>query len=275
MFESVYFSNEDSKLNGSLIKNLRKETGRLLAKKINSDEIDLVVPVPDTGKPAARQLAVELGLPYVEAVIKNKTICRTFILPSHQIRNDAIKTKFSLKKNLITGKRVGLVDDSLIRGTTAKLLVKMLKKAGATKVVFISACPKVKYPCFYGINMSTKKELIGSRRTTWRIQSLIGADRLVYLPVWDLKKALGLDICTACLTKDYPVKISLYEKISLAHQRAMQDRAYSLKYAHVLDALGKLQTKGIRQIKATLHKTGVVEMMPYLRLFYDFLKKGK
>ncbi len=224
MFEWVYFANVSSKIDGEEVYKVRWNLGKNLAKreteKVNSDEY-IVVPAPDTAKPAADAFALELGLPSMEGLIRNRSVGRTFIEPSE--RAAKVKNKFILNKSVLKGKKVFLVDDSVVRGTTSKMLVEHIKSGGAKEVHLRVCCPPIMYPCFYGIDMSTLNELVANRyrkpdemvkalkernpKLIEKIRKYLKADSLIYQTVEDLVKAIGKpkkELCTACLTGEYP-----------------------------------------------------------------------
>ena len=220
MFEYVYFSNVGSVLDNSSVYLARKRLGCELAKmeteKITENSV--VVPVPDTAKAAADAYAFELGLPSMEGLIRNRFVGRTFIEGSK--REDKVLNKYTVVKEILHGKKVFLVDDSIVRGTTIKQIVRVLKQIGGAAEVHIRiTCPPIRAPCFYGIDMSTIKELLASKyeggisskdmtaEVCKKIAKDLGADSLVYLSIDGLKKSLGVDpenLCTACLTGEYP-----------------------------------------------------------------------
>lgn len=219
MFEWVYFSRADSVQDGKGVYETRLWLGRELAKqwKKTGIQADIVMPVPETAKPAAIAFAEDVKLPYREGLLKNAYMGRTFIMSTPGKRSDSVRLKLHPVKHEIQGKRIALIDDSIVRGTTSKKIVQLLRDAGAREVHFLVACPPIKYPCFYGIDMSTRAELIAAQHPdTEEIRREIGADSLTYQTMEGLTKAIGLPkekLCTACLDKDYPTKITpnLYE----------------------------------------------------------------
>jgi len=202
MFEYVYFSRPDSVINNKSVYAVRENLGRILAKEapINAD---LVVPVPDTSRTAGLGYANAVGLPCVEGLIKNRYIGRTFIMPEQSKRMDAVRLKLNPLRELIEGKRVVLVDDSIVRGTTLKEIVELVRKGGAKEVHLRITCPPIKAPCFYGVDMSTYDELIANNKTIDQIRKYLGADSLVYISLDGLKQAIDLPVCTACITNEY------------------------------------------------------------------------
>lgn len=211
-FEYVYLARPDSVMNGISVYDTRLRMGEKLARTVEAqiplDEIDVVMPIPDSARPSAMQLAQTLGLPYREGFYKNRYIGRTFIMPGQKIRKKSVRQKLNALPREFEGKRVLLVDDSIVRGTTSKEIVEMARQAGAAKVFFASAAPAVRYPHVYGINMPTRGELVASARTVEEVCSVIGADRLVYQTVDDLFDAIteGTDLTEldlSCFTGEY------------------------------------------------------------------------
>lgn len=213
MFEYVYFSRPDSIINGESVYEARKRLGQVLAEEAPA-KADVVVPVPDTSRTAAASYSESTGIPYAEGLIKNRYIGRTFIMPSQEKRVAAVRLKLNPQRSVIEGKSVILVDDSIVRGTTLKEIVSLVRKAGAREVHLRITCPPVRAPCFYGVDMSTYKELIANKKTVEEIREHLGADSLNYISVDGLKKAIGLPICTGCLTEEYHTEFvkSLAEK---------------------------------------------------------------
>jgi len=191
-FEYIYFARPDSNIDGKNVYEKRLRCGRELAKEAPAD-VDLVLPVPDSGVAAAMGFAEEIGKPFNMGIVRNHYVGRTFIEPTQQIRDLKVKLKLSPIKHLIRGKKVAIIDDSLVRGTTSRLIVKMLKEAGATEVHMRIAAPEIKYPCRYGIDTPTKEELISSKHTPEEIAKIIGAESVGFLSIEGLKNALGRD----------------------------------------------------------------------------------
>ncbi len=206
MFEYVYFSRPDSIIEGISVYDVRVKLGLNLAKTYENDA-DVVVPVPDTSRPAAEGIARYSGLPVAEGLIKNRYIHRTFIMPRQSLRENAVKIKLNPLKSVLKGQRVILVDDSIVRGTTIRNIVHMIKKAGAKEVHVRITCPPIISPCFYGIDISTHGELIAFRHSIEEICKIIGADSLGYQTIDGLIEAIGMGkdkLCLACLTGEYP-----------------------------------------------------------------------
>jgi len=191
-FEYIYFARPDSDIDGKNVYETRVKCGKVLASEQPCD-VDVVLPVPDSGVAAAMGFAEGLGVPFVMGIVRNHYVGRTFIEPTQQIRDLKVKLKLSPIKHLIEGKRVAIIDDSLVRGTTSKQIVKMLKEAGAKEVHMRIAAPEIKYPCRYGIDTPTKAELISHSLTPKEIADKIGANSVGFLSVDGLKDALGRD----------------------------------------------------------------------------------
>jgi len=194
LFEYVYLARPDSTLDGVSVYAARLRLGEYLARRVaaelRSGEIDVVMPIPDSSRPAAMQLANKLNLNYREGFIKNRYIGRTFIMPGQAVRTKSVRQKLNAIGVEFKGKSVLLVDDSIVRGTTSQEIVQMAREAGATRVSFASSAPPVRYPNVYGIDMPTRAELIASSRTEAEIQAAIGADALVFQQLDDLKRAV-------------------------------------------------------------------------------------
>ncbi|MFH0859898.1 MAG: amidophosphoribosyltransferase [Candidatus Altiarchaeota archaeon] len=208
MFEYVYFSRPDSIINDVSVYNVRKNLGKTLAKE-SSVKADIVTPVPDSGITAAIGYSEASGISYSEALIKNRYIGRTFILPEQNQRDVSVKVKLNPIASEINGKKLVLVDDSIVRGTTQKRLIRLLKSTGAKEVHVRISCPPVKHTCPYGIDMQTSEEFIASKKTVEQISKEIGADSLSYISLHGLVTSIGLPadkLCLACLTGNYPVK---------------------------------------------------------------------
>src|SRR5262250_2181985 len=209
IFEHVYFARPDSTIFGHSVNASRETLGRLLAKE-HPVEADLVVPVPDSGVPAAVGYAMESRIPFRMGLIRNHYIGRTFIEPSQAIRNFGVKLKLNPVRGLMEGKRVVLVDDSIVRGTTSRKIVRMVREAGATEVHVRISCPPTISPCYYGVDTPTREELIASSNTPEQICKFLGADSLGYVSMNGLKQAVGDDrgtYCTSCYTGVYPTDL--------------------------------------------------------------------
>jgi amidophosphoribosyltransferase len=209
IFEHVYFSRPDSTVFGRSVNQSREMLGRLLAQE-HPVEADMVVPIPDSGVPAAIGFSLESKIPFRMGLIRNHYIGRTFIEPSQAIRNFGVKLKLNPVRNLIAGKRVVLVDDSIVRGTTSRKLVRMVREAGAKEVHMRISCPPTISPCYYGVDTPTREELIASSNTPEAIRKYLGADSLGYLSLSGLKRAVNDtqgDFCTSCYTGVYPTDL--------------------------------------------------------------------
>ncbi|MGB7847967.1 MAG: amidophosphoribosyltransferase [Candidatus Acidiferrum sp.] len=209
IFEHVYFSRPDSTVFGRSVNESREMLGRLLARE-HPVEADMVVPIPDSGVPAAIGFALESKIPFRMGLIRNHYIGRTFIEPSQAIRNFGVKLKLNPVRNLIAGKRVVLVDDSIVRGTTSRKLVRLMREAGATEVHMRISCPPTISPCYYGVDTPTKEELIASSNTPEQIRNYLGADSLGYLSLGGLRQAVNDTegkFCTSCYTGVYPTDL--------------------------------------------------------------------
>ena len=207
IFEHVYFSRPDSIVFGRSVQASRDRMGRILAEE-SPVEADLVVPIPDSGVTAAIGYSQQSGIPFAFGLIRNHYVGRTFIEPKTTIRNFGVKVKLNPVRELLAGKRVVLIDDSIVRGTTSRKIVKMVRAAGAKEVHMRISCPPTMSPCFYGIDTPTKKELIASSHTVEEIGKYIEADSLAYLSLAGLMRAVGAkgsEFCTACYTGQYPL----------------------------------------------------------------------
>jgi amidophosphoribosyltransferase len=209
VFEYIYFARPDSIIDGRSVYEVRYNIGRILARE-NPVEADIVSPVPDSGTTSSLGYAQESGIQYLEALMKNRYIGRTFIMPDQREREFSVRLKMNAIKSNIKGKRVVLVDDSIVRGTTSRKIVNMLRSSGAKEVHFRVGSPPIISPCYFGIDMSTREELIASGRDIERVREKINADSLAYLSLKGLLKAVGFKekrLCIACLTSRYPVYV--------------------------------------------------------------------
>lgn len=215
-FEQIYFSRPDSVHTGNLVHSTRQRLGRELAREAPV-EADLVVPVPDSGTPHAVGFAQEAGIPYTEGLIKNRYVGRTFIEPTQQLRDAGVAMKFNPLGDNLFGKRVVMVDDSIVRGTTSGPLVQMLRDAGATEVHVRVACPAITDPCYMGVDMASKDELIAAHKSVEEIRAHIGADSLAFLSIEALMRGLGADdgYCNACFTGVYPFESERFVQLQL------------------------------------------------------------
>jgi len=204
-FEQIYFARPDSVFAGKLVHQVRQSLGRQLAREAPADA-DIVVPVPDSGTPHAIGYAAESGIDYSEGLIKSRYIGRTFIQPSDQLRKVGVAMKFNPLPDNLAGKRVVLVDDSIVRGNTSGPLLKLLRDAGAKEVHLRVACPPIKFPCFMGVDMATQGELIAAQKSLEEIRAHVGADSLAYISIEGMMQALRAEsgYCNACFTGKYP-----------------------------------------------------------------------
>src|SRR5689334_11529168 len=207
VFEHVYFARPDSYVFGRSVNDVRTELGRVLAREAGVPA-DVVVPIPDSGVCAATGFAEEAKLPLRMGLIRNHYVGRTFIQPQQSIRHFGVKVKLNPVRSILEGKRVVLIDDSLVRGTTSRKIVKMVKAAGASEVHLRISCPPTISPCFYGVDTPSRAELIASTHTIDEIRKYVGADSLAYLSIDGLQSAVGSghrSYCTSCYTGVYPV----------------------------------------------------------------------
>jgi amidophosphoribosyltransferase len=215
-FEHVYFSRPDSIVFGRPVQESREMLGRLLAREHPVDA-DVVVPVPDSGVAAALGYSAESGLPFRHGLIRNHYVGRTFIEPSQAIRDFGVKLKLNPVRYLLEGKRVVLVDDSIVRGTTSRKIVRMMRQAGAREVHLRISCPPTISPCFYGVDTPTKRELIAANNNVEGIRRFVEADTLGYLSLASLRKAVGdsekHEYCYACYSGDYPTELVNIEQL--------------------------------------------------------------
>ncbi|MDV3347582.1 amidophosphoribosyltransferase [Leptothoe sp. ISB3NOV94-8A] len=209
IFEMVYFARPDSVYHGESLYSYRKRLGNILAKESPAD-VDLIMPVPDSGIPAAIGFAEASGIPYAEGLIKNRYVGRTFIQPTQMMREAGIRIKLNPLRDVLEGKRILLVDDSIVRGTTSRKIVKALRDAGATEIHMRISSPPVTHPCFYGIDTDSQDQLIAATKSVQDIEAQIGVDTLAYLSWQGMLAATQQDtttFCSACFTGDYPVEI--------------------------------------------------------------------
>ena len=214
--EYIYFARPDSDIENTNVHTFRKESGKLLYKQ-NPIKADIVVGVPDSSLSAAIGFAEASGIPYEMGLIKNKYIGRTFIQPSQKLRERGVKMKLSAVSSIIKNKKVVLIDDSIVRGTTSKRIIKMLKEAGALEVHVYIASPPITSPCFYGVDISTYDELISAHKTVEEVRKIIGADSLTFLNEEKLYEAAKRsELCTACFSGKYPT--ALYQSFKDANK---------------------------------------------------------
>jgi amidophosphoribosyltransferase len=222
-FEYIYFARPDSRLSGQLVYPVREEMGAQLAREHPVDA-DIVIGVPDSAIPAAIGYAREAGIPYREGLVKNRYVGRTFIQPDQRIREAGVSLKFNALGDVLRGKRVIVVDDSIVRGTTTPRVVSLLRRAGAAEVHMRITAPPIVSPCFFGVDMATKWELIAASKTVDEVRDHIGADSLGHLSIDGLVKSTrqGEDaLCNACFTGRYPVDVQMQmDRLELVERRA-------------------------------------------------------
>ena len=207
VFEHIYFARPDTRLGGQVIQVSRGRMGEILARE-SPVEADLVIPVPDSGGPAARGFARASGLPQDDGLIKNRYVARTFIQPGQELRKHGLRLKFNPLPEVVSGKRIVVVDDSIVRGNTTRAIVQMLRDAGAAEVHMRISAPPIKHPCHYGIDMSTREEMIAHNRTEAEVAAELGADSLAYLSLEGVYEAIGSPRevhCDACFSGEYPL----------------------------------------------------------------------
>ncbi|MBN2352745.1 MAG: amidophosphoribosyltransferase [Spirochaetales bacterium] len=208
VFELIYFARPDSTVFGYSVHMLRKKMGAALA-AVDADGGDIVISVPDSGNSAALGYSVASGLPFEHGLTRNHYSGRTFIEPTPEMREFGVRLKLHPIKRAIKGKRVTIIDDSMVRGTTSRILIRLLKEGGAREVHLRLSAPEIKHPCFFGIDIPTKDELISNRMTPEQIASFIGADSVSFLPIESLRACVDNpdDFCYACFTGEYPFKV--------------------------------------------------------------------
>ena len=223
IFEHVYFSRPDSLVFGRPVEVSREQLGRALAREAPADA-DIVVPVPDSGVSAAMGYAAESGIPFRFGLIRNHYVGRTFIEPQQHVRDFGVKLKLNPVRSVLQGKRVVLIDDSIVRGTTSRKIVRMIRQAGASEVHMRISCPPTISPCYYGVDTPSKRQLIAANKSVEEIREYIGADSLAYLSLEGLKRACGdgekTTYCTACYTGKYPTEHVDVEEIQPASAKS-------------------------------------------------------
>lgn len=233
VFEFVYFARPDSTIDGASVYRARANMGARLARTFAGLglEIDVVVPVPDSGRTAALTMAQELGVPYREALVKNRYVGRTFIMPDDGQRRRSIRSKLNTVDEEFRGKRVLLVDDSIVRGNTSRQIIQLARRAGAVKVYFASTSPPLVHQCVYGIDMSTRREFIARDRTREEVARQLGADAVIYQELTDLIDSVRDDqpkirkMCHACFSGDYPTgDITPEMLLSIEEERITQGK---------------------------------------------------
>jgi len=222
VFEFIYFARPDSIINGQLVYPTRQAMGAQLSVEYPVD-VDLAMGVPDSATAAGIGYAGCADVPYCEGLMKNRYVGRTFIAPDQRIRDLGVKLKFNPLPNILKNKRVALIDDSIVRGTTTPKVINLMRRAGASEVHMRICAPPIKYPCFFGVDMATRLELIAAQKTVPEIRDFIGANSLGYLSLEGLFKSIGQprdSFCSACFTGDYPIPVQL-EMDKLALENAM------------------------------------------------------
>lgn len=218
IFEYIYFARPDSIIEGKLLYPARQAMGATLSRE-HPIEADLVMGIPDSATAAGIGYAIASGIPYAEGLIKNRYVGRTFIEPDQRLRDLGVKLKFNPLADTIAGKRLVVVDDSIVRGTTTPRVVNLLRRAGAKEIHLRICAPPIRYPCFFGVDMATRWELIAAHKTIPEIKDAIGADSLGYISTEGLIKSVGLPreiFCLACFTGDYPTPVQLeMDKLAL------------------------------------------------------------
>jgi amidophosphoribosyltransferase len=207
VFEHIYFSRPDSRLEGRVLQQVRGRMGELLWREAPVDA-DLVIAVPDSGNPAAKGFARASGIPQDDGLIKNRYVARTFIQPGQELRKRGLRMKFNPLPEIIAKQRVVVVDDSIVRGNTTRQIVGMLRDAGASEVHLRISAPPIRHPCHYGIDMPTREEMIADGQTIEQIAAELGADSLAYLSMEAVYEAIGTpaaEHCDACFTGNYPL----------------------------------------------------------------------
>ncbi|MCL2576819.1 MAG: amidophosphoribosyltransferase [Defluviitaleaceae bacterium] len=213
--EFIYIARPDSNIEGINVHTSRKNAGIILAKESPTPGAEVVIASPDTGISAAIGYAEASGIPYEIGIIKNRYIGRTFIAPSQNLRERGVEMKHSIVRSIVEGKSVVLVDDSIVRGTTVRRLVKLLKDTGAREVHIKIASPPYKYPCYYGIDTPSPKELISHKRSIKNITKLMNADSISFISESGLTEAVGMSLCMACFNGDYPTHLQDFAGIEV------------------------------------------------------------
>ncbi len=232
IFEYIYFARPDSVINGRVLYPARQAMGEVLAQE-HPVEADLVMGVPDSATAAAIGYSRCSGIPLCEGLLKNRYVGRTFIEPDQRIRDLGVKLKFNPLPQMLEGKRLVVIDDSIVRGTTTPKVVELLRRAGAKEIHMRICAPPLRYPCFFGVDMATRWELIAAQKTVPEVRDFIGADSLGYLSIDGLVKAVGLPedtFCLACFTGDYPIPVQLeMDKLALESKPAEEYSRFGVK----------------------------------------------
>jgi amidophosphoribosyltransferase len=207
VFEHIYFARPDTKLEGNRTQVSRRKMGQILWREAPV-QADVVIPVPDSGNPGAAGYSKASGIPQDDGLIKNRYVARTFIQPGQELRKHGLRLKFNPMPEVVGGKRLVVVDDSIVRGNTTRQIVAMLRDAGATEVHMRITAPPIRHPCHYGIDMSTREEMVAHGRTVEEIATELGCDSLAYLSLGGVYEAIRSDRathCDACFTGEYPL----------------------------------------------------------------------
>jgi amidophosphoribosyltransferase len=232
IFEYIYFARPDSVINGRLLYPARQAMGEILAQE-HPVEADLVMGVPDSATAAGIGYSRQSGIPLCEGLLKNRYVGRTFIEPDQRIRDLGVQLKFNPLPQMLEGKRLVVIDDSIVRGTTTPKIVELLRRAGAKEVHVRICAPPLRYPCFFGVDMATRWELIAAQKTVPEVRDFIGADSLGYLSIDGLVKAVNLPkdtFCLACFTGDYPIPVQLeMDKLALESTPAGEYSRFGIK----------------------------------------------
>jgi len=208
LFEYIYFARPDSRMNGNLLQAARGRMGEILARESPVPDADLVIAVPDSGTPAARGFARAAGLPQDDGLIKNRYVARTFIAPGQELRKHGLRMKFNPLPEIVGGKKIVVVDDSIVRGNTTRQIVSMLRGAGALEVHMRISAPPIRNPCHYGVDMSDREEMIAHERTPEQVAEELGVDSLAYISlegVYEAVTGTRATHCDACFTGEYPL----------------------------------------------------------------------
>jgi amidophosphoribosyltransferase len=224
IFEYIYFARPDSRMNGDVLQAARGRMGEILAREAPAPGADLVIAVPDSGNAAARGFARAAGLPQDDGIIKNRYVARTFIQPGQELRKHGLRLKFNPLPEIVGGRRLVVVDDSIVRGNTTRQIVQMLRDAGALEVHMRISAPPIKHPCHYGIDMSSRDEMIAHDRTVDEVAAELGADSLAYLSlpgIYEAARGQRERHCDACFTGDYPLAGSTDSTDKFAFERSL------------------------------------------------------
>ncbi len=225
VFEYIYFAREDAIFRNRLVADMRTALGRSLAGRFREKNLtpDVVIDVPSSAYFFAESLARELGVPYRPGFVKNKYVGRSFIMPTKELRSRAVRMKLNPISSVVKNKKVAVVDDSLVRGTTSERIIQILREAGAREIYFVSAAPPIKHPCVYGIDMSIRTELLAASLSEEQVGKIIGADAMIYQSVADMKTVFeGIGICSACFTGKYPTNVGNEELDAVEAERMMR-----------------------------------------------------